>query len=171
MVYCQNCGSMIDEYDSGYYARSMNCIPCYNRKQTEVSARSCTRCGRSIRTDEAKNYKGSLLCTYCFSEMQRIEHIVRCNLCKKEIGEWEEKFKMPNGDLICKKCNEEHTGKFAPKVCSVCKKPSALKFLDGNGNALCMECAQNSPSARAQMRAESTPKISSIFSRIRRLLP
>lgn len=170
MVYCLNCGASIDEYDGAYYARSMNCIPCYNRKQSESAARSCMRCGRSIRTDEARSHKGSLLCAYCFSEMQRIERIVRCALCRRELIEWEEKFKMPDGSLICKNCNSERTGRFAPKVCSMCKKPASLKFLDENGSALCMACAANSPAARAQMRAEGAPKISSIFSKIRRLL-
>jgi len=172
MVYCLNCGAQIDEYDSGYYARSMFCIPCYNRKQSEAAARSCTRCGRSIRADEARSYKGGQLCCFCFGEMQRLERVVRCKICQHEIGDWDEKFRLAEGGFMCKGCHEERTGKIAPKICAVCKKPSSLKFLDEKGNALCMPCATNSPAARAQMRAvaQGEPKISSLIGRIRKML-
>lgn len=35
MPNCLACGAEVDEYDSGYYSRSMQCIPCYVRKTSE----------------------------------------------------------------------------------------------------------------------------------------
>lgn len=170
MVYCLNCGSSIDEYDGAYYARSMLCIPCFNRKQSEASARSCSRCGRSIRTDESKSHKGLTYCSYCFSEIQRLESAIFCSFCKKQIMDWEEKSKMPDGKYCCAKCRDSSAGKSAPKLCSMCKKPSPLKFIGEDGTALCMECANKSPSTRAQMHAQSQPRLSLLVGRIRSML-
>src|SRR3989338_485277 len=169
MVYCLNCGVSIDEYDSGYYARNMNCIPCYNRKQSESVSRPCSRCGRSIRVDESRSNKGYSYCSYCFSEIQRLEKAIYCAFCKKQIKEWEEKFRLPDGKYCCKKCHESSAGKMAPKICSICKRTAQLRFIDERGNALCMQCAQDSPYARSQMHGSPT-KLSSLLGNIKRML-
>lgn len=104
MPYCQTCGSPIDEYDSGYYARSMLCIPCYGRKSSEVESISCSRCGTRVRKYEAKEKEGRYLCNYCFGEISRVEHLPHCAICKEMIESWEKREEMPGGKIVHSAC-------------------------------------------------------------------
>jgi len=104
MPYCLSCGSMIDEYDSGYYARNMNCIPCYTRKMSEVPHVCCERCGVRIKQLEAREMKGGYYCNYCFSEKKRAESLPTCPFCKKKVESWQKGRQFADGRVLHEEC-------------------------------------------------------------------
>jgi hypothetical protein len=104
MQFCQACGSEIPEYDSGYYARNMMCIPCYVRKNSEVPLVTCARCGVRINKIESKERKGQLYCNYCFSELERLEHLPTCSICNKKIEPSEKSMKSAAGLIAHADC-------------------------------------------------------------------
>lgn len=107
MPYCQTCGSMIDEYDSGYYARNMLCIPCYSRKASEVEYVSCARCGTRIRRYEAREGGGRRLCNYCYNEVSRVEKLPTCAVCKKKIEAWQKTERLSETKIAHADCVRE----------------------------------------------------------------
>ena len=109
---------MIDEYDSGYYARNMLCIPCYGRKSSEAESISCSRCGTRVRRYEAKELEGRQLCNYCYSEISRVEHLPACAVCREKIEPWQKSERLPDGKVVhsaCLRDRKEETRKFIAK--------------------------------------------------------
>lgn len=106
MPFCLACGSGIDEYDSGYYARNMMCIPCYGRKMSEVPMISCSRCGVRIKQQESKERGGNRYCYYCASEKEREARMPVCPICKSRIEEWQKSITAPDGKAVHASCRE-----------------------------------------------------------------
>ncbi|VVC01690.1 Uncharacterised protein [uncultured archaeon] len=110
MPYCQACGSMIDEYDSGYYARNMLCIPCYGRKSSEVESIGCARCGTRVRKYESRERQGRQYCNYCYNELSRVERLPVCLVCHERIEGWQKAQKLPDGRMAHESCLRERKG-------------------------------------------------------------
>ena len=104
MAFCLSCGTGIDEYDSGYYARNMLCIPCYNQKISEVPMASCSRCGMRVKRSEARERHSDYHCAYCFSEEERQAAIPKCPICDKQVESWQESAKSSKGSLAHLSC-------------------------------------------------------------------
>ena len=104
MPYCQICGSLINEYDSGYYARNMLCIPCYVKKTSEVESVSCARCGTRVRKYESKEKDGQKYCNYCFNELSREEKLPECAICSRRIEAWQKSEKLSDGKIVHSDC-------------------------------------------------------------------
>jgi len=144
MPNCLTCGAGIDEYDSGYYSRSMLCIPCYSRKSTEVAMASCSRCGTRVRSEEARRKGGAIYCSYCVSELERVERMPVCGMCSKKIESWQKTFRMANGQLVHSECASAAPGRMANAFCSICgKQVDYFRILPG-GKAICPKCDRES---------------------------
>lgn len=147
MPNCLTCGAGIDEYDSGYYSRSMLCIPCYSRKSTEISMVSCSKCGTRMRADEARRKNGALCCAYCISEIERVERMPSCQACSKKIESWQSTVRMANGQLVHSECAQPKKYPEISAICSVCgKKVDFFKVLPG-GKAICSKCDRSGATA------------------------
>ncbi|VVB99328.1 Uncharacterised protein [uncultured archaeon] len=162
MPYCLSCGSEIEEYDSGYYARNMLCIPCYDRKAEAAEMASCSRCGTRVRKEEAAYRKGERCCHYCAAEIDRQELPV-CPLCRKRIESYQKPFRMANGQLVHRECAEstQGAGKKVEAVCSVCGKRVDMFRVLPSGKAICARC-----DAAAPQSAHDHPILESLIGRI-----
>lgn len=164
MQNCLTCGSGIDEYDSGYYARNMLCIPCYNRKASEVPSVSCGKCGRRIRQDEARGRRGAYYCSGCFSEIEREEGLPTCPLCKKRIEYWQESLKLSNADLVHASCAEKQQKRSLRAYCSFCKKEVDLFKVLPNSRIICVKCDRAGAASAA--RGHDSTMLASLVDRI-----
>ena len=150
----------MDEYDSGYYSRNMQCIPCYVRKTSE-SMVSCGRCGTRVRTEEARRKGGDVLCNYCASEIERVEREPTCPLCTKKIESWQQTLRLANSQLAHEKCAQEKQGPAVVAFCSVCGiQTSHFRILPG-GRAVCAKCDREGAPA-----SHGSTIMASIFDRI-----
>ena len=149
MPNCLTCGAGVDEYDSGYYSRNMQCIPCYVQKTSE-SAVSCTKCGTRVRRDEAKREGGSIYCSYCASEIERVEREPICGVCSKRIESWQKPFRLANGQFVHPECAKSMPGiSHASAFCSFCgKETDYFKILPGN-RAICAKCDRQGAAANS----------------------
>ena len=160
MPNCLTCGAGVDEYDSGYYSRNMQCIPCYVRKTSE-SMVSCSRCGTRVRTEEAHHEEGMVYCAYCASEIERVEREPACPMCKKKIESWQKAFRLANGQLAHSECVKENPGPSVSAFCSLCGTQTAhFRVLPG-GRAICAKCDREGAPA-----AHDRTIMASIFDRI-----
>ncbi len=152
MPYCLGCGSMIDEYDSGYYARNMFCIPCYNRKSIENTKVPCARCGVQVRQDEAKRRSDGVYCIHCYFELERLEKIaktVTCPICKKPIESWQKSMKSPSGAVLHVECAEKTQWKGVAARCIRCGKQTGVYKVTADGLVVCYACATKKSEATA----------------------
>ena len=104
MPNCLACGSTIDEYDSGYYARNMLCIPCYTAKASEVPMVSCARCGVRIKQLESREVGGGCYCNYCASEKKRVAGLPVCPFCKEKIEYYQKARQFASGKIFHEEC-------------------------------------------------------------------
>jgi formylmethanofuran dehydrogenase subunit E len=162
MPYCLACGSMIDEYDSGYYARNMFCIPCYGAKMAEAQMTSCSKCGVRIRKDSARHWQGGIFCNYCASELERLEKRAKCEICKKTIESWEKALDMPDDKKAHEACARARRS-IPSAVCSFCGAATARFRAYPDGKIACEKCDSGSYSGSDSGRR---PLISAIISRI-----
>lgn len=138
--FCLTCGTIVPEWDSAYYARSMLCIPCWQNKQREASTQPCGRCAVRTKKDELAFFREKYLCPYCLREAKQEVHDKECASCKKWIENWEKKFQMPDGRFICHSCHEKSKGKFGMR-CEKCGKMPKYPFSSPDGKVLCEICA------------------------------
>lgn len=141
MPYCLTCGSMVDEYDSAYYARNMLCIPCYSRKASEVPMISCGRCGVRIKAAESRERQGGRYCFYCHGELERISKIPACPLCGMKIESYEKSERAPDGRLCHLECRRRDRRQALRDMASRAGEPwqdkkSALDMMVGRIGAL-----------------------------------
>jgi len=166
MPYCLSCGSMIDEYDSAYYARNMTCISCYSRKAFEAQMISCAKCGVRMRADQAKARKGGSYCNYCTEELERLERRKTCSVCGQPIDSWEKAIpllKGPSHEACAKRL-----GTTVLRRCSFCGTETArFRFYPG-GKVACQKCDSG---VRPRQKVGVRPLISKVFSQIRSILP
>ena len=164
MPYCLGCGSMIDEYDSGYYARNMFCIPCYNRKAVEATKVPCVRCGVLTRQDEARRGNAGVYCRHCYFEMERLEGIAKiqaCPLCKKPVESWQKSMKSPSGAVLHIECAGESQRKGNAARCIRCGRETDVYKVTNDGLVVCFACAKRGAEA-----TPDSPLISRIVNRI-----
>jgi len=148
MPNCLTCGAGIDEYDSGYYSRSMLCIPCYASKSSDTSV-SCTRCGTRVRREEASRRGGSVYCYYCASELERVERKPACPLCGNKMESWQKSIQMANGQPAHSECAQARQGPRggAAAFCSSCGRQAGdFRVLPG-GRAICRKCDREGAAA------------------------
>ncbi len=139
MTYCLTCGKMIEEYDSGYYARNMLCIPCYETKRIDSGKVQCLRCMRSLFPSEMKSLEGHGYCPDCHRRLALEIESRRCNICRRVLGDWENRLKTPDNKVVCKKCHDEKMGKLGTKQCALCGRNAKIKMIV-NDKFFCMDC-------------------------------
>lgn len=149
MPYCLACGSMIDEYDSGYYARNMFCIPCYNRKSSEIAMVSCSRCGVRVRQEEAKRRNAGVYCNYCNSELERAARVLVCPVCKKPVESWQKSMKAPSGPVLHIECAEKSQRRGTAARCIRCGRQTEVYKVTADGLVVCYACATRKQEANA----------------------
>lgn len=152
MPYCLGCGSMIDEWDSAYYARNMFCIPCYTRKTMEVTKTPCTRCGVMVRPDESRRRNTGLYCSHCNYELERLEKIAKtamCPICKKPIESWQKSMKSPSGSILHIECAEKAQRRGATARCIRCGRQTGVYKVTADGLVVCYACATKKSEATA----------------------
>jgi hypothetical protein len=150
MPYCLTCGSMIDEYDSGYYARNMLCIPCYTQKTSAIPMVSCSRCGIRIKQDEAKRKGSGSYCNYCLSELERAERAVVCPLCKKPVESWQKSMKSPSGSILHIECAEKSQRRGNVARCIRCGRQTDVYKVTNDGLVVCFACAKRDSQTSAE---------------------
>ncbi len=160
MPYCLACGSLVDEHDSGYYARNMLCIPCYGRKASEAQMISCSKCGVRISRDSARMRQGGAYCNYCLSEKERLEMRAKCGICGEPIDEWSKAVPMPGGKKAHAGCARRKDSEIA--TCSFCgAKTSRFRPYPG-GKIACEKCDSGDFGCKSGRR----PLISALIFRI-----
>jgi len=138
--YCLTCGAEVEEYDSGYYARSMLCIPCYERKEEQLEMVACARCGTRVRREEARLRKGERFCSYCASEIDRSERPL-CPVCRKTIESWQKSVRLANNNVVHEECAlERREGKRSVAFCSFCGQETDFYKSLPDGKAICAKC-------------------------------
>lgn len=141
MSYCLTCGSMIDEWDSAYYARTMLCIPCYDRKSYVQRTVSCAKCGMGVRQDEGRRKSGGVYCNYCASELERLERIPKCPVCRLPVESWQKSVKTPKGETVHASCEQSAAGHAT--VCNICgRKKNERMRLTAFGKPICALCLE-----------------------------
>ncbi len=134
---------MIDEYDSGYYARNMYCIPCFDRKEQKEEMMSCSRCGTRMRRDEGKRRKGESYCGYCAGELERMEKTITCPLCLRPIESYQKTTTLANRGLVHASCAETHpAGKNPTAFCAYCGKETRSFTILQDVRPICEKCAR-----------------------------
>lgn len=162
-TFCLSCGTAIQEWDAGYYARQMLCIPCYQRKQQELSKKPCQKCFVRVREGELKFFRDKYLCPYCHREMQQQAHEKECAFCKKWIEDWEHKFRLPDGHFICEKCHAKGAGKLG-LTCSKCAAAPKYPYFSPDGKVFCESCAIAEKDAQARpLLARALVRIAKMF--------
>ncbi|MFA6489712.1 MAG: hypothetical protein WCT52_03435 [Candidatus Micrarchaeia archaeon] len=141
MPNCLSCGAGIDEYDSGYYSRSMLCIPCYTAKMSEVPMANCGKCGMRIRRDDARSRGGGIYCNYCFSELDRVERLPKCEDCERRIESWQKSIKSAEGRFYHAECAQKMKDKRVMAVCSFCGTATDRFRLSREGKVMCSRCS------------------------------
>ena len=139
MAYCIRCSKLINEYDSGYYARAMLCITCYEDKMIERQKVQCMRCMRFFFPQEIKPLGGHDYCAECNRMLMAEIEKRRCHACKRVLEEWEDRVKAPDGWIVCKKCHDSMAGKFGAKQCAMCGRMAKVKMVVGD-RFICMDC-------------------------------
>jgi len=154
--YCLTCGSMVDEWDSAYYARNMLCIPCYGRKTSEVAMSSCSRCGTRVRQEEARRKGGSLYCNYCFNELERLESIPVCSLCRKKMESWQKTVKLSNGKKVHTDCATAPSAR-VKVFCTFCGKETDYFRISPSGVIVCFKCDKSGASGGSAEKGAGAP--------------
>lgn len=131
---------MIPSWDTGYYARGMLCITCYNKKLGESRKRQCAGCGRWVLPEEGRNVDGRFYCINCAREEKKRIEKSTCAICKKRIKGWEKKHPAPGGKVVCDKCYRKGMKRLGAKTCYRCGKKVKVKFIGANGNTYCPKC-------------------------------
>jgi formylmethanofuran dehydrogenase subunit E len=149
MPNCLVCGAGIDEYDSGYYARNMLCIPCYVRKTSEVASVNCTRCGIRIKQDEARKHNSMYYCNYCASELDRQERMQVCPICKKPVESWQKSVKSPSGVLVHTECAASQEKRKIAARCVRCGQETDSYRVTNGGLVVCATCVRRGEEATA----------------------
>ena len=177
MPNCLSCGSEVGEYDSGYYSRSMLCIPCYTAKASEIQMVTCGKCGMRIRKEEARQRGGGSYCGYCYSELDRIERIQKCEECGRTIESWQKSIKSSEGKVYHAECSQEMKDKRIAAVCSYCGKTTDRFKLSREGMVICSRCSakgagSNAGSAGDSMSASGSnhPILASFVDRIGQMI-
>ncbi len=127
MKYCIRCGVGIQDWDSGYYARGMKCINCYNRDLRDSLKERCSYCGRKVRPEEGEKIKKRFYCKKCAAEEKKRMKRNTCRVCEKEIKKWEKKHRTPDGNFVCDKCYKKGPGRSGMKVHRAAGKRSKKK--------------------------------------------
>lgn len=155
MPSCLSCGSEVGEYDSGYYSRSMLCIPCYSAKASEIQMVSCAKCGMRIRKDEARYRSSGACCSYCFSELERAERLPKCEACEKRIESWQQPLKSVEGRIYHADCAQRMKDKRLMAYCAYCNQPTDhFRLVDG-GHVMCSRCSAKSAKTQAWRKGDS----------------
>ena len=141
MPSCLSCGSEVGEYDSGYYSRSMLCIPCYTAKAAEIQMTSCVKCGMRIRKDEARQRGGGTCCNFCFSELERVERLPKCEACERRIESWQKPIKSVEGRFYHADCAQKMKDKRVMAECAYCHQPTDHFTLVDGGRVMCSRCS------------------------------
>ncbi len=141
MVYCLNCGKIIDEWDSGYYARQMLCIPCWDRKEVEGRKRPCGRCGVRTSPDSGSSFRGGFYCRACVRELEREREARTCHVCRRFVENWEKIFQSPDGKPVCERCHKSGLGKMGAKTCSRCGRAVEKAAAVEGERIYCESCA------------------------------
>jgi hypothetical protein len=163
MVYCLKCGTLIEEdWDSGYYAREMLCIPCYDRKQIEGMKKPCRRCGVRASEESGGSVRGSFYCGGCKRELEREIELRTCFVCKRFIESYESLHQSPDGKPMCEKCFQSRGGKAGAKVCSKCGKAAQKIAIIEENRALCERCYADEARLKARRRGVGS-KIAAAF--------
>ncbi len=150
MPNCLTCGAGIDEYDSGYYARNMLCIPCYVAKTSQIAMVSCSRCGIRIKQDEAKRRSAGMYCSYCNSEIERLAQKTICPVCKKSVESWQKSMKAPNGSVVHVECAEASQRRGNAARCIRCGRQTDVYKVSRDGLVVCYACATKNSQATAE---------------------
>lgn len=106
MEQCVQCGYQIEDWDSGYYARGMLCLTCYQRKVESDALKPCRRCGLRVRPDLLREFRGQNICPNCVPEAQAEVERHECVLCRRWIKDWEARHHLPDGRLVCGPCHD-----------------------------------------------------------------
>ena len=170
---CLGCGAGIDEYDSGYYSRSMLCIPCYTLKASAIAMASCARCGVRIRQDEARSRRGSYYCNYCLSELDRIDREPTCPICARKIESYERAVKLAEGKTAHVACAEEKIKAHAlSAVCYSCLRETSFFKILPNHRILCLDCARKAESGLASQpsKAQGASLVSGLMGSIKKFV-
>ncbi|GEM_PF-4938419 len=160
---CLTCGTGIEEWDAGYYARSMLCIPCWQRKEQEMSKKPCQKCYVKVGSGELKFFRDKYLCPYCLREAQNEVHDKECAFCKKWVETWEKKFRLPDGHFICEECHNKGLGKLGLK-CAKCGKPPKYPYVAPDGRIYCEHCAVEAKERSAPLLSRAVSKIAKMLS-------
>lgn len=160
MDYCTSCGTEIEDWDTGYYARNLLCIGCYDRKKISDAMRPCERCGIHSMPEQLTEFRKQHVCQNCLSEAKREAARKECAYCHHWIEDWETKFEIPDGHFICQKCHDTSVGKGAGEVCSKCGKAPKFPFFAPDGNTYCENCVPG-------IRMTHEPMLSRVMNRIR----
>ncbi|OIO21372.1 hypothetical protein AUJ17_03545 [Candidatus Micrarchaeota archaeon CG1_02_47_40] len=115
---------MIEEWDTGYYARNQLCIPCFGTYRDAFRKVRCGFCGLEIMPENSRKIKDKTACRNCYSDQKRDIEKNTCLGCKKYINSWEKKYSLLNEGVLCEKC---HSG-FPPSVQMPIKTPQGGNF-------------------------------------------
>ncbi len=116
MPYCVGCGTQIEEWDSGYYARQMMCISCYNRKQDRMFKKMCVNCGNVARPEQGGEINGHFYCSDCYRSETKAIAKRTCHVCKRVLDPWEKRVVSPDGKTVCEKCFAKGPGRMGMRV-------------------------------------------------------
>lgn len=141
---------MIEDWDSGYYARQMLCIPCWSARQADARKTPCRRCGMRVSEESGGSIRGAFYCGSCKREVEREIQTRTCFVCKKFIESWENVHQSPDGKPICDKCFGTKSGRSGAKICIRCGKALQKLVLRVGEPELCENCLALNESGKRQ---------------------
>ncbi len=148
MPNCTGCGREIYDWERHYYDSFQICSDCYRRRfSAEGKNLLCTKCLKRMNESDVNRSLGVTLCRDCYKkELQRREEWV-CASCRKEIKQWQKKFKGPDGKTLCEDCARKGFAGVGMAVsvggkCDKCGKPVVGIGLPlDEKRVLCKDCA------------------------------
>ncbi len=123
MTYCQKCGRLTEEWDTGYYARDLMCITCYKTYTESFRKVRCTFCAVPVPPENIKYITGQAACKNCYDDQKRRIENSSCRSCKKHINAWEKRHPLPRGGFVCDDCYKSNAAKMAARECARCFSP------------------------------------------------
>ena len=151
--YCMKCGAMVDEWDSGYYARGMLCINCYNTKAADSLKAQCSYCGRRTMPSDGKEITGKFFCSNCYGEEEKRILKATCHVCGKMLESWEPRHTAPDGSVVCENCYKKGMGRLGIRTCHKCGDNASQKFIDEEGRAFCLKCAGEATRQKSKVKS------------------
>ncbi len=142
----------MQEWEVEWFGSKMVCYNCFQlelidaRRKAEEEAEECAHCGKKLPYWGYEKFQGHTYCHSCYDEAYRqYRKANSCTHCGKFLEEKDERFRAPDGRLLCQKCFIEarrHFGLGTLAIeCAACKKKFPFSEMAEFGKQhVCKEC-------------------------------